>query len=422
MSDLLRLDVGCGARPKAGCIGIDRKLGGEASPLTLNDGTPVPDGSCDLIVCSHVLEHFPYAFVGRVVQDWVRALAPGGRLQVAVPNFEWIARRYLEGLESRRDPINAQGYVMGGQTDENDFHHCIFDREGLTSLFQSLGLEEIQPWEGDPQDCSGLAVSLNLTGVKPETVELPAVAVAPEPAAPLPSLLPPSPPIGSAVRAVMTLPRLCFTDNMFCAMQSLIPLQVHLETSGGVFWGQGLTRLLESHLHDGTKYLLTLDYDTLFCRTDVEQLYALMEANPQVDFLQAMQSKRDSGAPLFTVLDRAGRVQARIEREALAQDLLPVNSGHFGLTLLRVESLLRLPKPWFRHQPDAAGGWDEGRLDEDGWFWHQARLAGLHAYQANRIVIGHAQLMATWPDRDLVSVHQYLCDYQRRGKPDTAWS
>jgi len=35
---------------------------------------------------------------------------------------------------------------MGGQTDENDFHHTIFDAESLTEIMARCGLRDIRKW------------------------------------------------------------------------------------------------------------------------------------------------------------------------------------------------------------------------------------------------------------------------------------
>ena len=44
---------------------------------------------------------------------------------------------------------------------------------------------------------------------------------------------------------------------------------------------------------------------------------------------------------------------------------MPARLAHFGLTLLRVERLLKLERPWFYGKPDADNSWGEGRVDDD---------------------------------------------------------
>jgi SAM-dependent methyltransferase len=93
--------------------GFEPRDGGKGDVLF-----PLPDeaGSVDEIRASHVLEHFAYGQAQAVLTDWVRALKPGGTLRVAVPDFQFIAEQFVEGGD-----VNAQGYVMGGQTTSGTF-------------------------------------------------------------------------------------------------------------------------------------------------------------------------------------------------------------------------------------------------------------------------------------------------------------
>lgn len=626
-TDLTRLNVGCGEHPRKGYIGIDRKHGGEAHPLAFNDGTPVPNEYADEIRASHVLEHFSHTATANVLQDWIRALKPGGILKLAVPNFEWIAREYLEGEDDPEKPVPLIAYLMGGHTDENDIHGAIFDGPALTQLLEDLGLEDVQPWEGDPEDCSGLPVSLNLQARKPlpkqegegspfdwlgmhganrysqygedgaleavfgkigttnrwciecgagdgirysNTRKLieegwNAVLIEKDPAAyerlcqgihalgfaadivPFagtkweragqcvwtvwavasasgdtsldniladagcpnepdlmvldvdgqdyylwngllhyqprvvlcefdqfvePGFIPPPDglgqagkqailsvaytksmrpiaqlgvnmlfvrapllqavadrpvpiatrhPIGEAVAAVMSVPRLLWADNMHCALKALVPLGVTVEQTGGVFWEQSLTQVIEPHLEDGTRYVLTLDYDTLFTKADVLALFRLMEEHPDVDALVSLQMQQTGAKVLFTITDRAGVPRQNIRAEEMRQELVPIRTGHFGLTMIRMESLRKLPRPWFLHQPDSDGRWGAGRCDSDVFFWTNAEKAGWKVCLAARVVIGHLVRTALWPSRSLEPVYQRVEDFHKDGKPEEAW-
>jgi hypothetical protein len=100
------------------------------------------------------------------------------------------------------------------------------------------------------------------------------------------------------------------------------------------------------------------------------------------------------------------------------QELLPLRSGHFGLTLLRASAFAKMPRPWFLGVPDENGGWGEGRTDDDIYFWRQWLAKGLSLCQANHVRVGHLQLVVSWPDRDLAPLHQYVSDYRANGIPD----
>jgi hypothetical protein len=40
---------------------------------------------------------------------------------------------------------------------------------------------------------------------------------------------------------------------------------------------------------------------------------------------------------------------------------------------------------------------------------------------ANRVVVGHLQLMVTWPDKELKPIYQHPVDFREHGRPDNAW-
>jgi predicted SAM-dependent methyltransferase len=130
---------------------VGRDHGSEVYPL------PYADGSVTEIRASHVLEHFPHGQVADVIKDWVRCLKKGGKLKIAVPDFQKIAEDYLAGKHAPHE-----GYLVGGQADQNDYHKAVFDRERLRHLLSDAGLVLISPWTSEIQDCAAYSISLNL--------------------------------------------------------------------------------------------------------------------------------------------------------------------------------------------------------------------------------------------------------------------
>lgn len=385
----IRLDLGAGAVSPAGYVPLGRRHGSEIFPLAYNDGT------VDEIRASHVLEHFSWRQVDAVLADWVRALKPGGVLKIAVPDFEKIAAGYLEG---RGQQVPAEWLVMGGQEDADEFHRSLFDREHLRRRLAAAGLVLLRPWTSDLEDCAGYPVSLNMQGTKPAMSEI-------------------------RVSAAMSVPRLGFMDNFGCCIDALLPLGIRLRRQGGAFWGQALTRCLEVILEqDRPDAILTLDYDSVFTKANVAHLMQLMMAHPEADAIAALQSSRHLPTALFTVLDADGKARPQIALEELAPDLLKVSTAHFGLTLIRADRLQALPKPWFIPVPDAAGRWsDDGKIDEDINFWVKWREAGHTLFVANRVAIGHAELMVRWPGHDLQAFYQPIREFNDKGAPEGVW-
>lgn len=387
----IKLNLGAGGHAIPGFTPLDRSTGQEVYPLAY------ADNSVDEIRASHILEHFSHQQTFNVIREWVRVLKPGGVLRIAVPDFAYIADAYTK---QRETPHPIEAYLFGGHMNADDQHGAMFDRDKLEQLMEAAGLREITEWKSEIEDCAAYAVSLNLRGEKPG-----------------PRLTTAQPNPLAGVHVVMSAPRLLFADQANCMNAVLHKLRVPVKVAGGVFWDQCLTRLIEDEIRDGAEFIVTMDYDSIFTPEQLVELHRLMRKYPDADAIAALQTGRDRVAPLFTT----GRVvkdrTVDIPLDQLAADLLPVKTCHFGLTIIRASSLQRMVKPWFHSRPDKDGGWGEGKTDSDIAFWRNAEASGLKVYQANRVVVGHLQLVATWPDERMQPIHQYLPEWRASGGP-----
>jgi len=384
---MLKLNLGAGNVPLEGFVIIDRKMGQEVYPLKYEDG------SVDEIYASHILEHFGHRQVFDVLQNWVNKLKIGGLLKIAVPDLRNISERYLQG-----ERLNVSGYLFGGQVDEDDYHKCCFDRETLTQLMDAAGLENINDWESEIEDAAALPISLNLQGTKAEKTKEETRK--------------------AKMAAVMSMPRLCFTANMFSAMRAFLPFGVDLHRFEGVFWGQGLTRLIEKHLNDGTDFIYTVDYDTWFVKEHVKKLGQLMADNPDVDAMFPVQTGRNSDLPLAGMRDLDSNPRTKVNISEFQKPLTVMDTGHFGLTIFRISSFAKLKKPWLLPVPDSTGGWGKGRKDEDIYFWNNFNESGCKVCMANEVYVGHLQQLCTFPGlakNNWKPIHMYLDKLEGEG-------
>lgn len=400
----IRLNLGAGALKIEGWTAIDRSLGTEAYPLT-----DYADDSVEEIRASHILEHFPAAQAQAVVDEWARALRPGGRLRIAVPGFENIMELYKQ-----QDPRVGQ-FLMGGQVDDNDYHKSAWNEGTLRTIMENAGLCDIKAWKCGPDDdivdCASLPVSMNLEGLKRLDGKK---GVSPATANGRPEL-------PFKVVAAMSMPRLCFTDNFHSAFGALAPLGISINKHGGAYWEQAIDRSFTQCLKDGADVVLALDYDTIFTSREVMQLIDLMHKNPDVDAIVPLQQHRTLGHPLLTIRGKDGQFVKEVPVDTFMGDLSPISSGHFGLTLIRASALRALPRPWFQSAPAPDGTWGEGRMDADIYFWRQMEKLGLKACLAPRVVIGHAELVVMWPNESLGTELQYMGDYNENGRPGNVW-
>jgi hypothetical protein len=381
----MKLNLGSGSFPIEGYENWDQKQGQECGCLR-----GIEDNSIEEIRASHLLEHFSHREVGAVLGEWVRVLKPGGVLQVAVPNFEWVARAYLAG-----EPVNVQGIVMGGHVDDLDRHGTIFDEEELTRALRTAGLWDIRTWQSAISDCASLPCSLNLQGRKK---------------GPVPAL---------KIAGAMSVPRLGFQDNFFCWADALLPLDILPTKYDGAFWGQCLERVMMDQLD--ADWILAVDYDSVFTRQTVEDLIRLASLHPEADAIAALQLRRGGNTPLATVKGPDGQLVGRLSFEELKRDLLQVSTAHFGLTLIRTAALRKVPHPWFLGVPNSQGLWDDGKVDDDTYFWQAWEKAGNTIYLAPHVVVAHGQFLLTWPGHDMQPVHQHPADFWEKGLPEGVW-
>lgn len=389
----MKLNLGGGLQKIPGFVNVDRVGGQEVFPLPDH-----ADGSIDEVRASHILEHFGHREALEVLKEWVRVLKPGGVLRVAVPDLDWI-RQHMDDSS-----LPIEGYLMGGQTDENDYHRSIYTERKLRDMMRYVGLGEISRWQSEINDCASYPMSLNLQGVKRQDTEQNGDKIE----------------VRAKVGALMSVPRLGWNDHWGAAWTALRSdeFNIPLYKFGGAFWEQGISRGLQAMMESGIEWAITLDYDTLFDVNDVRQLMVLAAQYPEAEAIVPVQVRRNNEQFLFTMKDSFGNSRGSAGITEFEDDLTQINTGHFGMTLIKLAALRDVPKPWLWSQPGPSGDWDEERLDADIYFWEKWKQAGKKIWQANHIKLGHIQVVASWPTNDWQIKHQYISDWSEKGKPE----
>jgi len=225
------------------------------------------------------------------------------------------------------------------------------------------------------------------------------------------------------VAAVMSTPRLGFTDNFFCVSQALAPHGIAPVKVTGAFWGQCLQRAMETVV-DGHDVILTIDYDTVFTGKTLEALAVLL-MHSGVDAIAPLQTKRESSSVMFALAGNDPEAKTSVGDDWFGKPVQLVETAHFGLTMIRTEALRKTPKPWFQAKANRKGMYDGGHVDEDIAFWRAFAKAGNKLGVATHVSVGHAELMVTWPSRAVEGgkVQQHTSDYWVNGQnaPEQAW-
>lgn len=236
------------------------------------------------------------------------------------------------------------------------------------------------------------------------------------------------------VAGAMSVPRLGFMDNYYCAIQAFSQFGIPLTKGTGAFYDQVMSRILTdlSREETGNQFILTMDYDSVFEPECVSRLVS-MALISGCDAVAPLQTKRDDQKLMFTpqgvTADKDGKVT--LPAEWWEKPTQPADSAHFGLTVIRCSALRKMPKPWFLGVPNSDGDWgdveaDSGvtsRVDPDMYFWAKWKECGNTLAVCPQVAIGHAELVITWPDQRLKAVHQYPTDYWNSGgrRPPEAW-
>lgn len=140
----IKLHLGCGEKHIDGFINVDvRKLEGVDLVDDIKKLENFKDHTVELIYASHVLEHIGRREYMSVLQRWYDLLKTGGKLRIAVPDFEKVVEHYNEN----RNLSVLRGFLYGGQTYEQNFHYCAWDFKTLTEELKNVGFKDIYRYD-----------------------------------------------------------------------------------------------------------------------------------------------------------------------------------------------------------------------------------------------------------------------------------
>jgi predicted SAM-dependent methyltransferase len=162
--------LGAGRDVRAGWVNVDlwpeppAVDGAIVVSHDLRTGLPVPAGSCRRIYSSHFFEHLPWDRGEAMLTQCLAALAPGGQFRMAVPDFNLLARKYIErdeeffntAMPRRGFPIHsrpgAESIIdwMNYGIYQDGEHVCMFDGEKAVRLLTAIGFRNARVSSFDP--------------------------------------------------------------------------------------------------------------------------------------------------------------------------------------------------------------------------------------------------------------------------------
>lgn len=152
----LRVELGGGPFPRPGYVHVDQDPSARhLEHLAPAWSLPFPDGTVKELLAIHVLEHVHPTLVGRTLREWHRALAPGGVVELHVPNtielfraFEaapperkWMFATALLGMFA--EPGDWRPEELDPEVQQPD-HRALYDLPLLTSVLMEAGFANVE--------------------------------------------------------------------------------------------------------------------------------------------------------------------------------------------------------------------------------------------------------------------------------------
>ena len=164
----LRLHLGAGNVDFSGWINIDARPLNHIHLVDLDLSlNKFSDHSVSAIYICHVLEHFSFQDVDKLIRKFVLKLEPNGTIFISVPDFHKI-----NSLYSKTNDISCiSSALLGGQDYEYNFHKSIFDFNSLYNLLNRYHFRDIEVWSPSdifshpPVDFSSHPLSLNIRAI-----------------------------------------------------------------------------------------------------------------------------------------------------------------------------------------------------------------------------------------------------------------
>jgi len=141
----LRVHLGSGSVNLQGWINIDARPAKHLHLIKANFLLEeFADGSLSEIYLSHVLEHFSFEDVCKLLNIFNSKLSVNGILRISVPSFDLLVKIYLD---NNCELSYIQGALMGGQEYSYNFHMSIFNEKSLKLLLKKHGFKNVTSWD-----------------------------------------------------------------------------------------------------------------------------------------------------------------------------------------------------------------------------------------------------------------------------------
>lgn len=182
----MKLHLGCWHRFIPGFIHIDLCDMPHIDYKTSIDNLyMIEDESVDLIYSSHSFEYFDRIEAPKVLKEWKRVLKKGGKLRLAVPDFDKLIEVYklTNNINTILGPLYGRMEINTPQGKKVLYHKTVYNFKSLKELLEENGFTDVQRYDWkqtihkDYDDHSqayyphmdkdnGILISLNVEAIK----------------------------------------------------------------------------------------------------------------------------------------------------------------------------------------------------------------------------------------------------------------
>jgi predicted SAM-dependent methyltransferase len=146
----IHLHLGCGPKYLQGFINVDGNFFSKIDLwMDVRNGLPFASNSVDSIYSTHMFEHFYPDELGRLLQECLRVLKPGGGIRLIVPNLESAIQAYCQRQNEWFDDSFPRHFdSLGGRFSNFIFcdgqHRTAFDFTHLDEVLRKAGFSEVE--------------------------------------------------------------------------------------------------------------------------------------------------------------------------------------------------------------------------------------------------------------------------------------
>ncbi len=160
---MVRIHYGCGKNLLDDYVNVDAFIVGEGIDNWDISNSPFQPGEVLEILAEHVVEHIPFAKEENFFREAFRLLSPHGRLVVEVPDFEWVATKFIAAHDNFVDFYSvgsADHYfgngraldqrwsllttaIWGNQNGPGQFHHNGYTEGKLLRIKSLIGFTSV---------------------------------------------------------------------------------------------------------------------------------------------------------------------------------------------------------------------------------------------------------------------------------------